>query len=190
MNRWIGLGALALSLAVMFIWIPLDVESGLIEKVRRSVTLGDAFAPTVAGALIGLGGLLCLLSTEVLSKHDKTTRHLAAHNDSRAKEHFSHTVVLLTIFIISLSVMRYAGPISVTLLHENQTEYRLLRDTVPWKYIGFILGGTALIAALIAWTERKLTLLHIAIGVLTTLALIAVYDLPFDDLLLPPNGDV
>ena len=197
MTKWIGLGAIAASLVIMFIWIPLDVESGLIEKVRRSVNLGDAFAPTVAGALIGLGGLFCLLSRDHRPS-DSTSHQQAIQNDnvagsdvhSAAKEHLAHAAMLLIVFIIGLTIMRYAGPLAVSLLRENNTEYRLLRDTVPWKYVGFVLGGTTLIAVLIAWTERKLRLRHVAIGLLATLALIAVYDLPFDDLLLQPNGDV
>lgn len=190
MNKLIGLGAVVLSLAIVFVWIPLDVESGLIEKVRRSVTLGDAFAPTIAGALVGLGGLLCLLGNDAGQSSERVSTPRAKRNDYTPKEHFTHAAVMLMVFWVSLSFMRYAGPVAAFLLHENQTEYRLLRDTIPWKYIGFIVGGTTLIVALIARTERKISSLHVLIGILATLALIVVYDLPFDDLLLPPNGDV
>lgn len=190
MNRWIGLGAVVLSLAVVFIWIPLDVESGLIEKVRRSITLGDAFAPTVAGGLVGLGGLLCLLAGDVKRSSDNAAQLHSALSQYRSIEHLRHALMMCVIFVVGLTLMRFTGPVAVSLFHEQQTEYRLLRDTVPWKYIGFILGGTTLIASLIAWTEKRLRIVHVAIGVAATLALIAVYDLPFDDLLLPPNGDV
>jgi hypothetical protein len=30
----------------------------------------------------------------------------------------------------------------------------------------------------------------VLVGALVVLALVAIFDLPFDDLLLPPNGDV
>jgi hypothetical protein len=45
---------------MLFIWIPLDANAGIVEKVRRQVTPGDAFAPTVTAVNIGLGGLLTL----------------------------------------------------------------------------------------------------------------------------------
>ena len=94
------------------------------------------------------------------------------------------------ILAVGFSLMRYAGPVVVRLINVEKVEYRVVRDTVPWKYIGFTLGGTFLVTALIAWTERKLRLVHLLIGLGATLMLIALYDLPFDDLLLPPNGDV
>ena len=65
-----------------------------------------------------------------------------------------------------------------------------MRDTAPWKYIGFILGGVVLIAGLIALVEGRVSLRGVVLGLMATFALIVVYDLPFDDLLLPPNGDV
>ena len=38
----VGLGALVAGCLILFVWIPLDVETGLIEKVRSQVTIGDA----------------------------------------------------------------------------------------------------------------------------------------------------
>ena len=190
MNRWIGAGAVAISLLVVFVWIPLDIETGLIEKVRRSVILGDAFAPTISGALIGFGGLLCLVSNNSAAPLGRNPEARESFASYAAKHHLVHIAVMLCLFVVCLTLMRYAGPIAVRYLHDGPIEYRLLRDTVPWKYIGFVVGGTGLVTGLIAWTERQLKLRHILIGLAATFVLIAAYDLPFDDLLLPPNGDV
>lgn len=183
-NRWLGLIALTASILIAFVWIPLDVDTGLIEKVRRSVQIGDAFAPTMAAFMIGLGGLLVLIAR---SEPDKRATML---DSPSLLNHLHYALVSLLIVAIGLGLMRYAGPLVVAFFNTGSVEYRLLRDTVPWKYVGFILGGTFLVTALIAWTERKLKWAHVLTGFATTLILIAIYDLPFDDLLLPPNGDV
>lgn len=184
-NRWLGLIALAAAVLIAFVWVPVDVESGLIEKARRSIQIGDAFAPTVAAFVIGLGGVLVLVA-----RPDIQPCSPPAQLDSVSLKDFLYALVVLLIITIALGLMRYAGPVAVGWFNTEISEYRLLRDTAPWKYIGFILGGTFLVASLTAWTERKFKLMHVWIGLLATLALIALYDLPFDDLLLPPNGDV
>ena len=43
-------------LAALVLWLPNDVDSGLIEKVRRRYQIGDMLAPMVALATILLGG--------------------------------------------------------------------------------------------------------------------------------------
>jgi len=86
--------------------------------------------------------------------------------------------------------MRYSGPLLLHVFEGGDTEYRLLRDTAPWKYIGFIVGGVWLIVSLIVLNERRLRWQHFLIALTAVLVLIAFYDLPFEDLLLPPNGDV
>ena len=89
--------------------------------------------------------------------------------------------------------MRSFGPLAVMLYNEiavSDLQYRLLRDTRPWKYLGFIAGGTLLISGLISLVQGRISWKSIAIGLIAIALMIAVYDLPFDDLLLPPNGDV
>ena len=53
----IGIGGLLAGCLILLVWIPLDVETGLIEKVRSQVTIGDAMAPSLAAAVLILGGL-------------------------------------------------------------------------------------------------------------------------------------
>ena len=52
------------------------------------------------------------------------------------------------------------------------------------------LTATGLVAGLIALIEGRLRPRTLLIGALAALALIVLYDLPFEDLQLPPNGDV
>ena len=66
----------------------------------------------------------------------------------------------------------------------------MLRDTIPWKHIGYFIGGVVLIAGLIAQVESRLSVVSVGVAILATIILILIYDFPFDDLLLPPNGDV
>ena len=83
---------------------------------------------------------------------------------------------------LALVVMRFAGPLAAELA---AGDYRPLRDDPPWKYIGFVAGGALLIFSLNALVERRL-----ALAIAIALALALAWDLPFEDLLLPPNGDV
>ena len=45
-NLITGLIFLAFAALVAFVWVPLDVETGLVEKVRRRIMIGDALART------------------------------------------------------------------------------------------------------------------------------------------------
>lgn len=172
----LGLVCLVFALVIAALWVPLDVETGLIEKVRRRVTIGDALAPTVAAAFIGLGGLLLMLAP-------------GRNGDERLSgRNLRFLALLLSGLVAALLLMRWAGPLAVAVLDAG--EYRLLRDTAPWKWIGFALGGFALVAGLIVWIEGRLSLRALLVAAGAVLALIAVFDLPFEDLLLPPNGDV
>ena len=84
--------------------------------------------------------------------------------------------------------MRYLGPITAGIFSEDG--YRPLRATIPWKYIGYLFGGTAMIGGLTSFVRRQFMAKDWIIGFLVTLAIALIYDVPFDDLLLPPNGDV
>ena len=171
-NLYLGFVSLVLAFVVILVWVPLDTDTGLIEKVRRRVTIGDALAPTIAACFVALGGgLLVLAERNSADQSGLTTSNLR------------HVIWVLGLVALALLVMRWAGP----LLTED---YRLLRATAPWKWLGFGLGGTILVTGLIAAIERRLTLRALVVGIAVTVALIVLFDLPFDDLLLPPNGDV
>ena len=172
---WLGLLSIMAGVLLIFIWIPADVESGLVSMVRRQLVIGDALGPTAAGCVILIGGLLILW-----------------HADPKAKtlnrRNFLWLGVLSVVLLLSLLLMRYAGPALAALL--TDTPYRALRSTPPWSYLGHVLGGTVLISGLAGVVTRNVSPAIVVAAFITTLAIAGFYDLPFDDLLLPPNGDV
>jgi len=160
----------------------MDTGSGIVEKSRGKLKVGDALAPTLAFTLLIGSGFVVLWE-----------RHRGAAPVSVSIRSHLFIILTLIIFAVSLSLMRWTGPIAVEsfgLGIEGGQHYRELRDTMPWKYIGYLTGGTALISAFISIASRQFRLSFLLIGFLMAVAMIVVYDLPFDDLLLPPNGDV
>ena len=89
--------------------------------------------------------------------------------------------------------MRHLGPILINIyaaISGLDLEYRLLRDVIGVKHIGFLIGGIIMVGGMIAVVEGRLSRRALMIGLIWSLVLILVYDIPFEDLLLPPNGDV
>jgi vacuolar-type H+-ATPase subunit I/STV1 len=175
-NILIGCAAIACALLALLVWIPSDTATGIVETVRRRTVIGDAMAPSLAALFILAGGLL-LLTAE---------RH-APHQPLPSRGAVIFALQIAAVLGVSLMLMRWTGPVAAAMAGE---EYRLLRDSYPWKLTGYILGGTVMVTALLAMAERRLTLRAGIIALAAVIVLVAVYDLPFDDLLLPPNGDV
>ncbi|MEM7299540.1 MAG: hypothetical protein AAF468_00525 [Pseudomonadota bacterium] len=170
---WLALFFLASAILLIVIWIPLDTGTGLTEKVRRKLTIGDALGPTIAGVVIALGAVLTLLrQTSETLLTARNVRWMAS---------------LLGLFALSLILMRYVGPIIAAGMEDG---YRPLRATPPWNYAGFLVGGTLMIGGLTGIAAKKFSLRDFAIGFAASLIIALFYDLPFDDLVLPPNGDV
>lgn len=181
-HLYLGAACVAASLLLLFLWIPLDTDTGLIEKARRRVVIGDALAPSLAAAIMLIGGLILLALERRTEPQGSVDR-----------DNLGFLARLLLVFVAGTALMRWSGPLAadaVRLFQPDLAPYRLLRDTAPWKYIGFLLGGGTLIAGLIALVEGRLTTRTVLIALAAVLAMIVIYDLPFDDLLLPPNGDV
>lgn len=171
----LGAGCIAFALILALVWIPLDTDTGLVERSRGRYIVGDSLAPTLAAAFVLISGLLLLLE---LGDED--------YHPSRSNVIY---IGVITLFgVIGFIVMRWAGPVAASLF--NAEEYRLLRDTIPWKYIGFVLGGGFMVFAMISFVEQRLTLRAALIALAAVAGIIVLYDLPFDDVLLPPNGDV
>lgn len=172
-DRWLALTFLSLGILLIFVWIPLDTDTGLVEKVRRKFIIGDALAPTVAGAVIMLGAFLTLLRP--------------ANNQTLNKQNLVWISVLSLVFITALLLMRFAGPYIFAGIDGG---YRPLRATPPWNYIGFLAGGTLMIGSLTGLAKNQFAFRDFVVGFLAALAIALLYDIPFDDLILPPNGDV
>ena len=169
------------SLILVLVWIPLDVTTGIIERIRRQTVIGDALAPTIAGVFLLIGGLLLVL----VERNAPDQPRIDMIN-------LKFVALVSAILATGFLIMRYAGPAAVEITNAftgGEREYRLLRATVPWKYIGFFLGGGFSVAGVIALVQGRLGVRALVIAVCAMLAMIAIYDLPFDDLLLPPNGD-
>jgi hypothetical protein len=180
LNIYIGSGAVLLALVGLFLWVPQDTGTGLIVHVRRQVSIGDALAPTIAFILMAIGGALLLIEQR---KHTSIEVELAP---------FYHTGALVAVIVLGLLLMRHAGP-SLLFVAEGfgatDTEYRLLRETFPWKYIGYFLGGVTMIGGMASLSAGRVQARTFLIAAAVTMGLVALVDLPFDDLLLPPNGD-
>ena len=164
---------LCFAILLIFVWVPLDTGTGLVETVRRKFVIGDALAPTVAGVVIAIGaGFAMLRPTESGSLTGQNTRWM---------------ISLLGLFAVSLLLMRYAGPIAAMGMEGG---YRPLRSTPPWNYIGYLIGGTLLVGGLTGFANRRFTARDFVIGFVAALVIALLYDLPFDNLIIPPNGDV
>lgn len=181
-HRVLGAVIFTASLITLLFWIPNDIDSGLIEKVRRRYRIGDMLGPAMAMTTILLGsGWLCL---------------------SREKQNVGNVLpalqaiaVIVGIAGLCLLLMRWTGPVLVVLadmvgILDGKGGYRPLRDTLPWKFTGFIAGGGVLIWALSCHAEGHWSWRRLGIGIGIAVAIAIVFDLPFDDLVLPPNGDL
>ncbi len=174
-DRGLALVALVLGLAVALVWVPLDSASGILEQSRRRVSVGDAAAPTLAALFIIIGALLLWI--------ERVSDEVSALTWRNAV----YLLWLTGVLGLALALMWGLGPLAARLWGAG--EYRLLRDTAPWSQIGFLCGGTAMVAGLVGLVDGRLSGRGLALGLVSTMVLIALYDLPFDDILLPPNGD-
>ena len=173
----------AFALLTLGVWIPADVESGVVETFRRRIVIGDAMAPTAVAAGMIAAAVLLAVST-VLGRR----REEAAPDRQSAL----FVVRFAAVIAAALVLMSHTGPLVVDAINGLGGaigSYRELRDTVPYKYLGYLIGGAVLVGGTIALVEQRLTSGAAFAGILAAAVLAALYDLPFDDLLLPPNGD-
>ncbi len=176
-----GLCVLAAAL-VAFVWVPLDVDSGVVEQVRRRVQIGDSLAPITAAVFIAIGGLVLLLVERRVPDQPAFTL-----------QNLRFIALSAAIIVVGFLIMRFTGPLTVdvvNLLTGGELQYRLLRDSAPWKFIGYFIGGIFVVTGLMAQAEGGITRKNLGIATAVVIALILIFDVPFDDLLLPPNGDV
>lgn len=178
----VGLFFLCFGLLVIFVWGPQDTDTGLYERQRGRYVIGDALGPILAAAILSFASLILLTKAIYGSSFGGLTF-----------DNLKHIALLLGIVTTAFALMRWAGPVSVWIakvIGLGVTDYRSLRDTLPWKYIGFVLGGGFLISALIASVERAIHLRTIVIAFVAALVIAMLYDLPFKNIIIPPNNDV
>ncbi len=188
-NIGIGLFFLAASVITLIFWIPVDVETGVVEQERRSTVIGDAMAPTMVSFGI-MAVSVALLAVTFLGRA-VSGRTEAESASGMSLENLRNLLWLLLIVGLSLALMVWTGPTVVAILQmtgSEISEYRLLQDTVPYKYLGFALGGFWLVLGLISWIEGRVKNRAIVTAIGAVVVLIVLYDVPFDSLLLPPNG--
>lgn len=179
-DRVLGIVIVLASLLILSVWVPNDIETGVIERVRRRTVLGDSLLPVFAASVLLLSGALLSIG------RPSENRGLTVAN-------LRFIFGMGLIFVVTLVVMRFAGPLLVDVAGDvvgAPDGYRALRDTAPWKYIGFVLGGAAMILSMVWMAERRIGGAVIVTALAAVLGIIMLFDIPFDDLLLPPNGDV
>ena len=101
-------------------------------------------------------------------------------------------LAFFAIVATSFALMFWAGPAALALFGpagDEAVTYRRMRSTVPWKYIGFVLGGFVLVFGITSLIEGRMRLKRALSSILAVIVLILIFDVPFDTILLPPNGD-
>ncbi|MEZ5728675.1 MAG: hypothetical protein R3E48_12140 [Burkholderiaceae bacterium] len=197
--RWtIGLGgfSLALGAILLVLWIPVDVETGVVETIRRQTTIGDAMAPTVVAWALVLIGLALGWEGLIERRRARDARH--ADEPRRAAtgidaDNLRYLLILALTLTTSLLLIRHLGDAAVALANLFGAQfdgYRDLRATRPWLYVGFFGGGFTMVFTLMCVASRRVGWQMAVLAAIAVAVMALAFDLPFDKLLLPPNGDV
>lgn len=183
---WLALTVLALGLVAAILWVPLDSDTAPIYTFRRQTYIGDAMLPMVSAAGIAFFAAIHLALTFRRKRGD-------AGNPPFDRLTGVFFVMLFGIIAVSALLMYWSGPLTVALVGPSDGEaalsYRQLRGAMPWKYIGFVLGGFTLVFGISALIEGKMTWKRALSSIIAVAVLILLFDVPFDTILLPPNGD-
>lgn len=181
---WIAIVCLGLSLLAVFVWVPFDSETPPIYEFRRQTYIGDAMLPMVAAA-----GIAICAAVHLILSWRRQHKETDAPFDTLSVIFFA---LFFGIIALSFLLMYWAGPLALALFGpsgEEAATYRQMRSTLPWKYIGYILGGFTLVFGVTSLIEGRITLRRAISSILAVAFLILLFDVPFDTILLPPNGD-
>jgi len=190
-NIAIGLFFIALSLFTLVWWTPTDIESGVLVEEFRDISIGDAMAPTACAIAVLIFSIALVMSSVLAGRSGEAAEPSPEPDIGISTSNVRSIAAMAVVLAASLAIMVWAGPLLVQIMQaagSDIKEYRLLTNTVPHKYTGFALGGLLLVTGLISWIEGRISLRAVGTAVAAVLILIAVYDIPFDTLLLPPNG--
>lgn len=194
LKRWdVGFGVVVLAggFLAWFVWFPNDIQSGfLVKDTFGELRPGDAFFPYLLVAATMLLAFLDLVRAAARPAEkdgqDEEEAGMLSFGNLR------YLLLLTTIIGVCLGSMYLAGPTVVWLINvvgDGSATYRELIDTAPYKYIGFLVGGTALPMVLIVLTERAFSRNALLAGVVSVIVLIGIFDVLLTNIPLPPNGD-
>ena len=189
-ERWtIGLGLFFVSASVLtlVVWIPTDIETGVIETFRRRTTIGDAMAPTLAAAAILMISMIMVVFAVLRAR-----KNGGPPEPGPDRQGYKFLLLIAVPMVLGLVLMVYTGPLVVEAINAFGGEvgtYRQLKAAFPYKYLGYTMGGFVMVFGVIRVVENKITHSAAWVAALAVLALVLLYDVPFDNLLLPPNGD-
>jgi hypothetical protein len=176
---------LVFALFAALLWVPVDSETPAVYTFRRQTSIGDAFLPLVAAVGIAVFAFIHVILSWRRVRNDGSDVPFDALS-------MIYLLIFFGIMAVSLGLMFWSGPLLLSLFFgsgEGAPTYREMRSSFPWKYIGFVLGGTIMVFGLITLVEGRMRWNRLLIGILTVLVLILIFDVPFDTILLPPNGD-
>ena len=187
----IGFGAVLFIFALfsLLIWFPLDIRGSFVETDHAGkLEPGDAFFPVL------LAGAILLLSAIHIFKA-LILRRQPTQTDAQGRL-TRDDLVFLVLFnvavVCGLTLMYWLGPLTIAAANfvmGTDLTYRHLVDTVPYKYVGYCVGGFVMTASLIAWAEAGLRW-RAVVAVLTVIsAAIIVFDILLINVQLPPNAD-
>ena len=184
-----GVVVLAGALLALFVWFPADIPTGFffVNAIGREEP-GDAFFPII------LALLLLVLSIIHLGQsfYRSWQGNAVPATGELTLDNFKFLGAFMIIMAISLAIMYWLGPLTVMALNVIgwlDTSYRALSDTVPYKFIGYVVGGFVMTITLIAWTEGRIRWAGVLSVLITLTVAILIFDLLLKNVLLPPNAD-
>lgn len=185
MNRpWefmIGGFGLALAIVAVTVWFPYDIAGSFMQKTLTGrIQPGDAFYPTVLAAILGLLGAIQMLAS-LRRTGDRSAVGLSFEN-------LRFLVVLCVLLGLSGLLCYGLAPWLAETLNGGRA-YRLLRDTAPWKFLGFVLAAPALIWPMVALSEHRVSLRGVLFVGGFVAILLVVFGIALPDTFLPPNAE-
>ena len=162
-------GAIFILMAILlvFVWIPSTSTPAILKKSAARSASAIHWRPPLPGPSFLIGGLGLLVFGGNSGEAEAPTDLLALR----------FAAILFGVYFVSFLVMLVVGPAAVWLANlftGSEQEYRLLRDTAPWKYLGFATGGTLAVAGTISLLEGRATLRALVTGILAVCAMIAI----------------
>lgn len=187
MNRkWdtgIGVFGVLLAMVLLFAWIPTDIRGEFIGLTSGGrPTPGDAFYPVLLAGFVALVSLVQL----VLALRGRAGP--ATDEPRLTAANLAFLLGLAGIVLLAYLLCYHAGPALAEWL-SPAAGYRQLIDTAPYKYLGFLLGGFALTAGSIVYTERRLRWRTVLVALALLALLLVVFDVALTNIQLPPNAE-